>query len=399
MKIVFCIDEHYLDMAKESIKSYRKYNPTAEIIVVCEKFYTDYDKIGADKVFKIPLPENLRFRGAGDRISRAAYLKLFLPKLPFSKVLYVDADTLCQKPLDELWNMNPEYIALTESHAFGRYQAQALGADKYGLTGMMLMNLTALRAMNFTELCLDVNNSKWTPSTGWQHDETCINIALRGKLTFIDKKFNYCHNRTYYAPINESDAYILHFVGRDKDDMFYFTQKYKQVSRIGRQLRKKSVAIVGNAKSLFDKQYGAEIDNHDFVIRFNKGFIVDEKSQGKKTDILMLALNLPREDIDSYRARYVINRSKHYSNNTMFTMPQEERMELAQRIGKQPSSGLMAIDFVLTFKASKIDVYGFDFEATPTFYNPKDYQTQHDYAKEKEIILSYAKSGLINYKV
>lgn len=37
MKIVFCVDENYVEMAKVSIQSYRKFNPTAEIVVVSEK--------------------------------------------------------------------------------------------------------------------------------------------------------------------------------------------------------------------------------------------------------------------------------------------------------------------------------------------------------------------------
>ena len=392
MRIVYCLDENYLEYARESIKSYRKHNPNSEIIVVSED---RIESVGEDRHFLIKLPDNLRFRSKTDRISRAAYLKLFLTKLPFDKILYVDADTICQKPLTKLWDMVPEYIALTESHAFGERQAAAFGAKKYGLTGMMMMNLINLRKIHFTEQCLDVNNSWWTPVSDWNHDETCINLALAGKLTFIDKIYNYCHNRNYYSPIPESEAYILHYVGRDKSDMFYLSQKYKSLLAIGKCIRNKRVAIVGNAKSLFDKSYGSEIDNHDFVIRFNRGFIVSDKSQGTKTSCVILALNLTQEEIDRHKARFVVNRSKHYSNLTPYRIPQEERMEWALMIGKQPSSGLLAIDFALCYKPKSLDLYGFDFEETPTFYNPEGYQTQHDYDKEKEIILTMEKERLL----
>lgn len=389
MKIVFCVDENYVEMAKVSIQSYRKFNPTSEIVVVSEK---PVKPIGQHRSFVLNLPKVYRRKSETDRISNAAYLKLFLTALPFDKILYVDSDTICQKPLKTLWDTPCEFLAMTESHSFGTQQAVAIGAQKYGLTGMMLMNLTNLRKIDFTGKCVEVAESDFTPFTGWQHDETCINVAMAGKITFIDKAFNYCHNRFYPNPINEKDAYILHFAGKDKSGMFA-PARYKGIAKIGQEIKGKRIAIVGNAKSLFDKQNGKEIDRHDFIIRFNKGFITAPESQGTKTDMLILALNLPFAERQSFNARYIVNRSKHYDNQTIWTIDQNERMDLCARIGKQPSSGFMAIDICLFFGASEIDLYGFDFEETPTFYNPEGYQTQHDYTTEKEIVKEYEKQG------
>lgn len=389
MKIVYCLDQKFVRYAEVSIKSYKEHNPTAEIIVVSEE---KIPYIGQDRNFLIKLPKLYRNKGEGDRISNAAYLKLFLTGLPFDKILYVDGDTICQKPLKTLWDTPCEYIALTESHIAGTQQAAALGTDKYGLTGMMLMNLSNLRKIGFTDKCLEVAESDFTPAISWQHDETCINVAMQGRLKFIDKAFNYCHNRFYNAPINEKDAYILHYVGKDKSEMI-LPDKYKEIHKIGKEIKGKRVAIVGNAKSLFDKIYGPDIDNHDFIIRFNKGFITVPQAQGTKTDMLILALNLRFDERQSFNARYIVNRSKHYDNQTIWTIGCQERMDICARIGKQPSSGFMAIDICLAFGASEIDLYGFDFEATPTFYNPPDYQTQHDYSAEEEIVLGYEKEG------
>ena len=389
MKIVYCLDKNFVRYAEVSIKSYKENNPTAEIIVVSEE---KIPAIGQDRNFLIKLPKLYRNRGVGDRISNAAYLKLFLTGLPFDKILYVDGDTICQKPLKTLWETPCEYIALTESHSYGMRQAASILAKKYGLTGMMLMNLQNLRKIGFTEKCLEVAESDFIPPSGWYHDETCINVALGDKLTFIDKAYNYCHNRFYEKAISEKDAYILHYVGKDKSDMLA-SGKYKAISKIGKEIKGKRVAIVGNAKSLFDKRYGKEIDNHDFIIRFNKGFITVPQAQGTKTDMLILALNLRFDERKSFNARYVVNRSKHYDNQTIWTIGCQERMDICARIGKQPSSGFMAIDICLAFGASEIDLYGFDFEETPTFYNPPDYQTQHDYSAEKEIVIGYEKEG------
>ena len=60
----------------------------------------------------------------------------------------------------------------------------------------------------------------------------------------------------------------------------------------------KSVAVVGNASSLFGKNQGAEIDAHDVVIRLNRGFIVDRTQQGSRTDIIGTARPLNTAQIE-----------------------------------------------------------------------------------------------------
>lgn len=391
MNIVFCLDENYVKYAKVSIASYKKHNPDAKITIVSE---TPITGIGEDENIIITLPRTFRNRGVGDRISNTAYLKLFLTELPYKKILYVDADTICQKPLDELWSMSCEYINLTESHSYGRKQAQALGHFQYGLTGMMVMNLDNLRRLDFTNKCIKVEETYPTPSTGWQHDETVINVAMYGKLTFIPQKFNYCHNRTYDNPISEKEAYILHYVGKDKMDMLGGV-KYRELNQIGKHIKGARVAIVGNGATIFDKKWGKEIDGHDFIIRFNKGFYAKPQCQGTRTDMLILACNLAFYELEAYHAKFVVNRSKHYYNRANCTINTPDRMKLKAILGKQPSTGFMAIDICLYFGAKSIDLYGFSGTSAPTFYNPKDYVTQHDYDKEQEIIADYEKDGLL----
>ena len=390
MHIVFCIDKKYIDLAKISIKSYREYNPLAKITVVSEEPMPDY--INYDENIIIKLPKTFRNRGEGDRITNAAYLKCFLTELPYDKILYVDPDTICQRSLKELYNIPVEYIGLTESHKFGKKQAEALGVERYGLTGMMLMNLKNLRQIGFTKLCLDVEENYATPSTGWQHDETCINVAMRGKLTFLDVKYDYCHNRRYDNPIPEEDAVILHYVGDGKKDMPR-ENRYPEVKDVGDTIWGKRVAIVGNAKSIFDKHNGAEIDKHDVIIRFNRGFIVDKDSQGSKTHILLLACDLTPTELASYHADFIVNRSNCWKNRTPYTINNKARGEMTNCLSAQPSTGYIAIDLCLNYCAASIDLYGFDFEATPTFYNPADYKTPHNYDSEEKIVRQYERDG------
>lgn len=396
MIIVYCIDRNYSYFAKVSIASYKKHNPSATIIVVSEEELPK--DIGYDENVLIKLPKIFRNRGEGDRITNTAYLRLFLTQLPYDKVLYVDADTICQKPLNDLWNLNPKYIGVCESHDYGKKQAEDLGVKKYALSGMMLMNLKALRDIDFTTKCLEAEEKIPTPKTGWCHEETILNVVMKDKLTFLPLCFNYCHNRTYDHPINEEFAYILHYVGPDKYEMVQGV-KYPELYILEDEIRNKRIAIVGNAKSIFDTKYGKEIDDHDFIIRFNHGVPKVEESQGTKTNMVMLACTLSDDEIKQYKAGYLVNRSGNYYNRlASFTIGNRERAIMASGIGAQPSTGFMAVNICLYFGAKSIDLYGFDWGNTKTFYNPEDYKTQHNYQKEKEIMIGYEVNGLINIK-
>lgn len=248
-----------------------------------------------------------------------------------------------------------------------------MGIKQYGLTGMMVMNLKNLRQFNFTEKCLSANPEvKY-----WCHDETIINYVMKDKMDFIDKKWDYCFNREYSEKVE--DIKILHVIGKDKSPMI----PYRNIPEIKKYIKGKRVAIVGNAKSIFDKT-NPDIDDHDVIIRFNRGFVTKPESQGTRTDIIILACELTIDEKMQYKAMYSINRS----NNTKcgnYTIQNIDRQRLRNAIGKQPSSGFMAIDLCL--EAKSIDLYGFDWEDTPTYYNPEGYITQHDYNKEKQLVL------------
>lgn len=151
------------------------------------------------------------------------------------------------------------------------------------------------------------------------------------------------------------------------------------------EVKNKTVAIVGNAKSIFSHQYGAEIDAHEVVIRFNRGFIVDPKAQGIRTDILFLACELTPEELQRFKAKVTVNRSEKTKCGD-YTLDDTMRRRYRKKYDAYPSTGMMAIEYCRRAKAKKIDLYGFDFGETQTFYNPQDYITKHDYAKEKQLI-------------
>jgi len=154
------------------------------------------------------------------------------------------------------------------------------------------------------------------------------------------------------------------------------------------------VAIVGNAQSIFAKHNGSAIDDHNVVIRFNRGFVSDKQAQGSRTDIVILACDLTAEEVAQFNAVYVLNRS-HRTKCGDVTFKNVIRQKLKQKTGAQPSSGFMAIWLCRYAKAKSIDLYGFDFEHTPTFYNPVGYVTKHNYNEEEKFVRKLAEKGIV----
>lgn len=209
--IAYVCDKHYIDFLKISMESIKRYNKNVEFVILSRDFFT----IDNAQVYTF-VPEDIRFKfKRNDRMHEGVYYKFWLPILPYDKILYIDCDVICQKPLDDLWNIDCPFMCATESHSYGKIQAKELGLNRYALSGMMLMNLRALRKEHFTERCLE-RLSKENPKF---HDETIINLEFNDKIKFIDVKYNYCKNRIYKNPISEKDAYLLHYVGDQKKDM------------------------------------------------------------------------------------------------------------------------------------------------------------------------------------
>ena len=175
-------------------------------------------------------------------------------------------------------------------------------------------------------------------------------------------------------------------------------------ARMRAQLARQSVAVVGNAKSLFAAELGAQIDRHDIIIRLNKGFVQAPAAQGTRTDMVGLTPELSEGEVSAHFAPrhmlMLIPKMRHYRifsrENVQNTLFYPFRWWLADRnlIGRRPSSGFMAISWLVRLGvAREIVLYGFDFGQTPTYYNPVGYKTPHNFAREGQIIMGWQAEG------
>ena len=170
-------------------------------------------------------------------------------------------------------------------------------------------------------------------------------------------------------------------------------------------LDNKTIAVVGNAESILNKNCGSEIDENDIIIRINKGFIVKKDSQGSRTDILTSSIELGSDVIEKEFPNldaYIWLTPKISSLRTLpeiakdkiFFYPFISWLKLYLKLKTRPTSGLMLIDYILSnVNYKKINIYGFDFFKTNSIQNEvtleslKD-STPHWFSGEEKYIHS-----------
>lgn len=193
--------------------------------------------------------------------------------------------------------------------------------------------------------------------------------------------------------------------------------------------RMKSVAVVGNSQSLFDRSYGADIDKHDVVIRFNKPapFMMEdvESTHGSKTNIWMFwAVGAFHRNVIENKSVSPLIKSQFIENKNIrkgqvrvnshttlskkyidYTMPNSIYSSLKLRLKQQseyrpePSVGISTLAWLRRCDPTSVSIYGMDFKETPTFSETGRFQKDmngfydsrcnHDFLAERQFIGKY----------
>ena len=176
-----------------------------------------------------------------------------------------------------------------------------------------------------------------------------------------------------------------------------------------KEFQNKSIAVIGNAQSLFDYEYGNIIDNHDLVIRINLGFLVDSpKSHGTKTDwVIFNNYNFLKKNSNIFSEDHKFNLLEIYNLNFIYnneTYQQDNFCRLSRAIpleclkkfqftdDKKPSTGLCIVYMLSLLKTKQVSIFGFDFKRSITWYNKnrkskkEQRQNQNDWKKEEEVL-------------
>lgn len=179
-----------------------------------------------------------------------------------------------------------------------------------------------------------------------------------------------------------------------RPDLFDDDMQQQRLAPLCEMLEGRTVAIVGNAASLLEGEAGAEIDQHDAVIRFNWGFIEQARSQGTKTSVHCLASNVPRDRIAAAwpsaeilfvsPLRFFLDPALR---QTSMILPIRRWSRLLGMLGdNRPSAGLMTLDLLRDFRPRRLAVYGFDWKQSRTFYHKKSQTDWHGWNEERELV-------------
>lgn len=167
----------------------------------------------------------------------------------------------------------------------------------------------------------------------------------------------------------------------------------------------KTVALVGNAESLFHKEYGKEIDSHDCIVRLNKAAILYIKhsayiTHGTKTTHWFF-FNTGEykhrfDTIDSNVKKMHMSKlrqTKQHIDMVDHVFPVDHFLKLCEKVKyNNPTTGLMALEYIYSCNPKKLDVYGFDWKETPTFTDmdrKKDPFCHHNFDLEKTLCFEH----------
>lgn len=166
-------------------------------------------------------------------------------------------------------------------------------------------------------------------------------------------------------------------------------------------LKNKSVAVIGNAQYLFDRNYGKEIDKHDIVIRMNRAAILTSHyynyhTHGSKTNLWAVWRYDEYENMNTIRSvPQPIQMAFWYGSKNKNVIMYDINM-LFSLINKldhdHPTTGLMVLDMLSYNKVRNVSVYGFDWKETPTFTDLErkhDNNISHNFPKEKKLCEMY----------
>jgi len=161
----------------------------------------------------------------------------------------------------------------------------------------------------------------------------------------------------------------------------------------------KKICILGNANSVLNEE--KDIDSFDIVGRMNRGTPKGkERFIGNRTDILFLSTHMSGENIQrSFDPRFTVwmticNRlASSWVLKNAIQNPMEDWDALHEKLGINPTTGMMTLSFLLkhiNFKS--LDIYGFDFFKTKTWYNTRiDSGQKHSGKKEKVLFMKMIK--------
>lgn len=164
------------------------------------------------------------------------------------------------------------------------------------------------------------------------------------------------------------------------------------INTLHTELAGKSVAIVGNARSLSEQAYGTEIDACDIILRMHAAPLPTPESHGTRTTWLALGMPIAQGTVDArapIRLLWMAKKRKRLRARIaqhigFYLHPKKDWDRMATALLAPPTTGIMLIDLASRSSASEIHLFGFDFFTSLSLSGRRTAaQVPHDFAAEK----------------
>lgn len=167
-------------------------------------------------------------------------------------------------------------------------------------------------------------------------------------------------------------------------------------ARLGPAISSRTIALVGNARSLGETQCGPEIDGCDLVVRLNAAPMGTASSHGQRTSWLAASIFVPAARLQALQPEAMLWMSpkgrwraaaRYGWRSSLSVYPLPWWRELSTALGgNRPSTGVMTIDLLRRVGGfAELRLFGFDFFASGSL-SVRQIGTPppHDFARERQ---------------
>ena len=243
-----------------------------------------------------------------------------------------------------------------------------------------------------------VEENKLQPDTHMpQKNLRAVFDRHKGEISWDDLPVSYC--MIFDSRVRRTTSPVIeHFqLSRQHKPKKVQRSKYRMrrsLAEIRNFCKGKRICLIGNANSVLKEK--RDINGYDIVCRINRGTPKGKEDFiGSRTDILFLATQISRGNIkQSFSPKFMVWTTicKRLANPWIMLnaiqSPSKDWTELYNKLSINPTTGFVALNFLLKYTDFKsLDIYGFDFFTTKTWYNTKvDSGQKHSGKKEKTLI-------------
>lgn len=277
MNIVVTFDDNYVEPALKMLYSLKMHNDNLKIHVIYDnlsaesieifKKFVDINELGQIEFYYFETNKKDLSVIKTDYITKSCYLRLYAPYIikNVEKILYLDPDIVCQKSIEEIYNLNLGDKIIGACHNMLRENIDflrkimlkdlGLPIDSYYVnSGVLLIDVSKYREYITAEELdkfLEENTNRFE-----YHDQDVLNYLFHDKIKIAAHEFNYQINAVDLHNIDYNQV-LIHYSEKMKpwkenyNDLIRAIPYYKLLYKMGEQEKlKKLITCYTNEEQL-----------------------------------------------------------------------------------------------------------------------------------------------------